>query len=495
MNCAECGKENPNVKVSRLAIASLVLSILGVFTFDITAILAVILGMISLLRIEKSGGRLTGKGFATVGITSAVVVFFVIGISIPALARAREISFRMVCARNLSGIGKAMLIYSNDYDDEMPRAGGRNSRWSNGIYSWTANNRFRAYGLQANGSGGQASISSCFYLLVKYAEVTPKSFVCQGDTGVTDFTLAEYGVSGKHLITYLDLWDFGPSPTEHCSYAYHMPFGLYALTTSSEPGMAVAADRNPWIDTPVARAKEISLLTSYQPVGSKEAVNIGNAIAHREDGQNVLFMDMHVGFERRPSCAINDDNIYTYWDGGDIRRGGFPIPGASEPGDRLDSFLVHDGEGGSVAPPPPPKGRACFLADTDVWVDGTTAQISKVVQGETVGKLGCTALKASFGQIEELEEHVGSFECRDITLESGNRISVVEAHCFMLDSGQWIAAQDLRNGLRLKTLDGTLGIKSVTTRATPFFGKVYNLKLKNSDQYMVGKDGLIVRDY
>ncbi len=515
MNCTECGKENPddaqlcyscsrtltetfvstenpNVKVSGLAIASLVLSILGVFTFAITAIPAVILGIISLLRIEKSGGRLTGKGFATVGIAAAVAVFFVIGVSMPALARAREISFRMVCGRNLSGIGKAMLIYSNDYDDEMPRAGGRRSVWTNGIRSWTANNRFLAYGLQANGSGGQASISSCFYLLVKYLEVTPKSFVCHGDTGVTDFTLAEYGVSGRYLI---DLWDFGPNPTEHCSYAYHMPFGLYALTMSSEPGMAVAADRNPWIESPVAGAKEISLLTRYQPGGGKEAVNIGNAIAHREDGQNVLFMDSHVGFEKRPFCAINDDNIYTYWDGGDIRRGGLPIPGASEPRDRLDSFLVHDGEGGGVAPPPPPKGRGCFLADTDVWVDGTVVQISKVVQGETVGKLGCAALKASLEQIEKLEEHVGTFECRDIVLESGNRISVVDAHCFMLDSGQWIAAQDLRNGLRLKTLNGTVSIKSVTTRAMPFVGKVYNLKVKSSDQYLVGEDAVIVRDY
>ncbi|MHC4559245.1 MAG: DUF4190 domain-containing protein, partial [Planctomycetota bacterium] len=303
MNCIECDKENLNVKVSGLAFASLVLSILGVFTFAITAIPAVILGMISLLRIEKSGGRLTGKGFATVAITTSVVVFFIIGISTPALARAREISFRMICARNLSGIGKAMLIYSNDYDDEMPRSGGRRSIWARRIPSWTANNRFRAYGLQANGRGGQASISSCFYLLVKYAEVTPKSFVCQGDTGVTDFTLAEYGVSGRYMI---DLWDFGPSPTEHCSYAYHMPFGLYALTTSSEPGMAVAADRNPWIEPPVARAKGIFLLTSYLPRGGKEAVNIGNAIAHREDGQNVLFVDSHVSFERRPFCAIND---------------------------------------------------------------------------------------------------------------------------------------------------------------------------------------------
>lgn len=492
MNCTECGKENPNIKVSRLAIVSLVLSIMGVFTFAITAIPAVILGMISLVRIEKSGGRLTGKGFATVGIAASVVVFFVIGITTPAFARAREISFRMVCNRNLSGIGKAMLIYSNDYDDEMPRAGGRNSRWSNSIPEWTAYNRFQAYGLQANGSGGKASISSCFYFLVKYTELPPKQFVCQGDTGVTDFTLAEYGVSGRDLI---DLWDFGPNPTEHCSYAYHMPFGVYALTTSSEPSMAVAADRNPWIETPVARAKENFLLNSYNPRGSRAAVNIGNAIAHREDGQNVLFMDIHVDFQKQPFCAINDDNIYTYWDGGDIRRGGFPIPGASVPSDRLDSLLVHDGERGSFAPPPPPKGRACFLAETWVWVDGAVAQISKVVPGEMVGKSGCAALQASFGQIEQLEEHVGSFECRDIVLESGNIISVVEAHCFMLDSGQWITAQDLKSGLRLKTLDGAVGIKCVKTRAKPFVGKVYNLKLKNSDRYMVGKDGLIVRDY
>ena len=144
---------------------------------------------------------------------------------------------------------------------------------------------------------------------------------------------------------------------------------------------------------------------------------------------------------------------------------------------------------------PPPKGRGCFPAETDVWVNGTVVQISKVALGQTVGKLGCSALKAPFGQIEKLEEHIGTFVCRDLVLENGNRISVIDAHCFMLDSGQWIAAQDLRKGLRLKTLNGIVGIKSVTTRAMPFVGKVYNLKVKGSDQYMVGKDGVIVRDY
>jgi formylglycine-generating enzyme required for sulfatase activity len=144
---------------------------------------------------------------------------------------------------------------------------------------------------------------------------------------------------------------------------------------------------------------------------------------------------------------------------------------------------------------PPSKGRTCFPTDTEIWVDGDLLRISEVDLGQTVGKPGCSVPAETFGQIEKIEEHEGVFECRDIVLDSGNRISVVDAHCFMLDSGRWIAAQDLKKGLKLKTLDGTVQIESVTTRAMPFIGKVYNLKMKNSDQYMVGKDGVIVRDY
>jgi len=43
-----------------------------------------------------------------------------VGIMMPALARTRQVAFRMVSASNLSAIGKASLIYSNDYDDQLP---------------------------------------------------------------------------------------------------------------------------------------------------------------------------------------------------------------------------------------------------------------------------------------------------------------------------------------------------------------------------------------
>jgi hypothetical protein len=143
--------------------------------------------------------------------------------------------------------------------------------------------------------------------------------------------------------------------------------------------------------------------------------------------------------------------------------------------------------------PPPPKGRTCFPADTPVWVDGSLVQISKVVADQIVGKTNCLA--ASFEEIESVQEHRGSFQCRDIMLENGNTISVVDSHCFLLDSSQWIAAQDLKPGLKLKSLNGPVGIRSVKMRPAPFVGKVYNLKIRNCDQYFVGNDGIFVRDY
>jgi hypothetical protein len=112
-----------------------------------------------------------------------------------------------------------------------------------------------------------------------------------------------------------------------------------------------------------------------------------------------------------------------------------------------------------------------------------------------VGKSSCDLATDFLGPIEAVGEHEGTFECRDIVLETGNCISVVDAHCFMLDSRQWIAAQDLRSGLRLKTLSGTVGVKSVATRAAPFVGKVYNLKITGADRYLVSEDAVIVRDY
>ncbi len=251
------------------------------------------------------------------------------------MGRIRGTAYRMVCGINLSQIGMAMMIYANDYDDELPRAGGKTSVWANTIPDWKGLNRYEAYGITSDGTGGQATISSSLFLLVKYAKVEPKMFICLQDFKVSTFDPAKYGVRDKELT---ELWDFGPEPWKHCSYSYHIPYGDYALTTSSDPRLAVAADRNPWITSPAGKVKDFSL---FNPDGDRNDINAGNSPSHKSDSQNVLFLDIHVSPEKSSTCGVNDDNIYTSWDGEDIQRGTPPKLG-SQPANKLDSLLVND---------------------------------------------------------------------------------------------------------------------------------------------------------
>src|ERR1700712_1836850 len=60
-------------KTSGMAIASLVLGILGVFSCGLTALIGLVLGFISMGKIKKSGGQLGGSGIALAGtIVSAI---------------------------------------------------------------------------------------------------------------------------------------------------------------------------------------------------------------------------------------------------------------------------------------------------------------------------------------------------------------------------------------------------------------------------------------
>ena len=284
----------------------------------------------------------------------AAVTCLLLTLLVPVLfAKPREGSVRRLCAANLAQIGKAMLVYAGDNEGDLPRAGGPGTIW--GIMpatGWMAVDRRVAFGLAVDGSGGTASISSSFYLLVKYEQMTPRAFVCKGDKGTTEFKLSERTDVWKNF-ELADAWDFGP-PDEafkHCSYAYHIPYGIYALNTSLDPNFPVVADRNPWIKSPAA---DPSPWAMFRPdidfiggsAGKAEYARQGNSITHRLDGQNVLFLDGRVTFEKRAYCGVDRDNIYTAsrdLTKGDIYGAGMPAPAAScTPTNPKDSLLVHD---------------------------------------------------------------------------------------------------------------------------------------------------------
>jgi len=146
MQCTGCGKENPDnaqfcgscgkampqpsaaaeAKTCGLAIASLVLGILG-FVSGLSAIPGLILGIMALSRINRSAGRLRGKGLATAGIVTSSVVFvmfFVIAVLaamlMPALARARLEARKAASKNNLHQIGLGIAMYSADNREQYP---------------------------------------------------------------------------------------------------------------------------------------------------------------------------------------------------------------------------------------------------------------------------------------------------------------------------------------------------------------------------------------
>jgi len=165
---------------------------------------------------------------------------------------------------------------------------------------------------------------------------------------------------------------------------------------------------------------------------------------------------------------------------------------------------VNDGEGIGPTGPPPKPPRGCFPANTLVWVDGTLVQISKVIQGQivykpltarTVSGLQQAVCSQEIESISEHDETEGPWHQYDIVLENGNCISVAEVHYFLLDSGRWASVQDLTSVSKLVSLEGPVAVDRVVKRALPRIGKVYNLKIKNSERYLVGKDGIVVRDW
>jgi hypothetical protein len=278
-------------------------------------------------------------------------------------AKPRERASRVLCGASLGQIGKMMLIYANDYEGVLPRAGDRYAVWGP-IANWLAPEREGAYGIHGGApwdpgySDGQVSFSSCFYLLVKHYGAPPRLFICPGDVGAKVLNLSELPPGAVPSgCTLADLWDFGPTmsdATRACSYSYHVPFGPYGLTTARDPNLPVAADRNPWLAGPdyLPGAKSSLFRPDVAPYsGTSDQARHGNAVTHQSDGQNVLFLDGRVTFETRAYCGVVSgarilslpDNIYTVSDLAPhgSAYGTEPVCSAS-PFCQEDSLLLHD---------------------------------------------------------------------------------------------------------------------------------------------------------
>ncbi len=264
------------------------------------------------------------KGFTLVELLVVIaIIAMLMGILMPALARVRFIAQRVVCGTHLSGFGKSMLTYANDFKDKYPRGGGKDSFWGplKGAEGWDSPRDIGQIGAFGAMEDVGATIGSCLYLLVKYADAGTKIFICGGDTTAEEFDLQAYPGHTVYKNDMTEAWDFGgPAngtgwnpPAEHYSYSYQVPFGsiettYYPLTPYSEADMAIMADRSPYL---VLEPETVDPPNSYIYPGTKEQEKMGNSLNHRSEGQNVLFNDGSVRYDEKPYCGADNDNIYT----------------------------------------------------------------------------------------------------------------------------------------------------------------------------------------
>ena len=122
-------------KTSGMAITSLVLGILGLFTCGITALVGLVLGLVSMSQIKSSNGRLTGGGVALAGTIVSGAFLLMIPLSfamfLPAFAKAKDRAFSIACMNNVKVLSLEIHSYAGEHNDQLPSA----TAWCDAIQS------------------------------------------------------------------------------------------------------------------------------------------------------------------------------------------------------------------------------------------------------------------------------------------------------------------------------------------------------------------------
>ena len=112
-----------------LAMASLVLGILGIFPCGVCGVIGLPIGIAAMVKIGRSNGRLKGNGLAIAGISCSTVALvalvlqmILIGLLLPALSSARASAMQAKALSQARELALAATVYANDHDNRYPPA-------------------------------------------------------------------------------------------------------------------------------------------------------------------------------------------------------------------------------------------------------------------------------------------------------------------------------------------------------------------------------------
>jgi prepilin-type N-terminal cleavage/methylation domain-containing protein/prepilin-type processing-associated H-X9-DG protein len=213
------------------------------------------------------------------------IIALLISILLPSLSRARELSKRTVCMANLRGIGQASYIYAQD-GDVFPHISRGTAGTTNGQMTLFAiTNRVLPAGQSSVSTTGTPSPTVDMWQLVRANNSTPKQFNCPSQTDQPD--------PAQDTTAY---YDFLTEVNLSYAYQYQADPNRPPLGSGSDPTFPLMADANPYV-----KGKVVSQLA-----GDRISQWRGNSNNHtNREGQNILFVDGHVSFEKGPDVGIS----------------------------------------------------------------------------------------------------------------------------------------------------------------------------------------------
>lgn len=229
------------------------------------------------------------------------LVVILVGILIPYLLTAREMSRRAECRARLGQIGFALVQYANDNGSKfpLPQTVYDSVHKPMGYTAFTGPDDAHPF---AKDSAVQPNdVTASLWLLVRGGYVKDLSvFICPSTSDEADRLDTVAGAAQRRgNFRYAN----------NLSYSYASPFTDaydFAFTTDRLPHeFAILADKNPGFQCDEERV--VAPTVDAPPFELAK----GNSANHQHAGQNVLYPAGNVSFESTPYCGVSHDNIYT----------------------------------------------------------------------------------------------------------------------------------------------------------------------------------------